>query len=114
MPDYRVAFLWTDNKSNGEGMTKHWHSNETQIFWTCKALIEGRTINHMDEIGEARGWRLGAIIHNLKHKYDWPISADYRGPENIAFYSLKQGTNWKVLRFPKSAQKLKTFETVDG
>lgn len=87
-------------------MTKHWHSGETQIYWTCKALIEGRKINHMDEIGEVRGWRLGAIIFNLKRKYDWPITAEYKAPQNIAYYSLKPETDWKALKFPQSAQGL--------
>lgn len=87
-------------------MTDRWYSNKTQIFWTCKALIEGRTINHMDEIGEVRGWRLGAIIHNLKRQYGWPILAEYRGPENIAYYSLKPATDWAELRFPRSAASL--------
>ena len=87
-------------------MTDRWYSNKTQIFWTCKALIEGRTINHMDEIGEVRGWRLAVIIHNLKHKYDWPIKAEYRAPHNIAHYSLKPATDWMKLRFPQSAVSL--------
>lgn len=87
-------------------MVNHWYSNKTQIFWTCKALLEGRTINHMDEIGEARGWRLGAIIHNLRQKYHWPIETEYRGPERIAHYSLRKETDWRVLKFPVSAEAL--------
>lgn len=88
-------------------MADHWHSNRTQIYWTCKALVQGRTINHMDEIGEARGWRLGAIIHNLRHKYNWPIQTDYRGPERIAHYRLPGRTDWRGLEFPRSAKRLK-------
>ncbi|MFD0911039.1 hypothetical protein [Ruegeria arenilitoris] len=38
-----------------------------------------------------RGWRLGAIVHRLKSEYDWPIQAEYRGPENVAYYSMKPG-----------------------
>lgn len=87
-------------------MAKHWYSNKTQIFWTCKALLGGRTINHMDEIGEARGWRLGAIIHNLRQKYYWPIETEYRGSERIAHYSLRDDTDWRALKFPDSAKTL--------
>jgi len=87
-------------------MTEHWHSGETQIFWTCKALIDGRKISHMDEIGEVQGWRLGAIIFKLKREYDWPICAEYKPPENIAYYKLAPGIDWRSLRFPKSAQGL--------
>lgn len=87
-------------------MTRNWHSGETQIYWTCKALIEGRAINHMDEIGEVRGWRLGAIIHNLKRNYDWPIATEYRGSEQIAYYSLKSDIDWRDFEFPKSAKQL--------
>lgn len=88
-------------------MANHWHSNRTQIYWTCKALVLGRTINHMDEIGEARGWRLGAIIHNLRNKYHWPIQTDYRGPERIAYYRLSGRGDWRALEFPRSAKVLK-------
>lgn len=88
-------------------MTEHWHSNPTQVYWTCKALLDGRTISHPDEIGEARGWRLGAIIHNLRRKHLWPIDTEYRGPENIAHYRLQPGTKWQRLDFPKSAKLLR-------
>lgn len=91
-------------------MTNHWHSSKTQIYWTCKALTQGREINHMHEIGEAKGWRLGAIIHKLRHQYKWPIHTDYRGPENIAHYSLPKSVKWRMLDFPKSAKSLKTEE----
>jgi len=88
-------------------MTKHWHSRKTQVYWTCKALIAGHTINHMDEIGETSGWRLGAIIDNLRSKYKWLIETGYVGPESIAHYSLRKGYNWRLLDFPGSARKLK-------
>ena len=52
------------------------------------------------------GWRLGAIIHTLRKKYDWPIIAEYRGPENIAFYRLPPATDRSKLRFPPSAKIL--------
>lgn len=88
-------------------MANHWHSNRTQIYWTCKALVQGRTINHMDEIGEAQGWRLGAIIHNLRRKHHWPIQTDYRGPERIAHYRLPGRCDWRALDFPRSAKGLR-------
>lgn len=90
-------------------MANHWHSNPTQIFWTCKALIQGRIITHKDEIGEVNGWRLGAIIHKLRTQYHWPIAIEYRGSENIAHYSLPLGCKWRALEFPPSAQRLKSM-----
>lgn len=84
-------------------MGNHWHSNRTQVYWTCMALTKGRTINHMDEIGEVKGWRLGAIIQNLRSKYHWPIETEYKGPERIAHYRLIKGTDWRGLDFPRSA-----------
>ena len=84
----------------------HWHSNETQVYWCCKALLDGRTISHRTEIREVNGWRLGAIVHNLKKKYHWPIVAEYRGPENVAYYSLPPGTDRTRLHFPPSAKGL--------
>ena len=69
-------------------MVNDWYSKTSQVYWTCKALLEGRTITHRDEIGETRGWRLGAIIHRLRRHYEWPIETEYRGPERIAHYSL--------------------------
>ncbi|MRX49902.1 hypothetical protein GI374_05430 [Paracoccus sp. S-4012] len=83
-----------------------WYSSPTQVFWTCKALIDGRTINHRTEIREVKGWRLGAIIHRLKDEYGWPILTDYRGPENVAHYRLKPDTDLSRLRFPPSARSL--------
>ena len=82
------------------------YSNPTQVFWCCKALLDGRTISHKTEIREVNGWRLGAIIHTLRKKYDWPITAEYRGPENIAFYRLPPATDRTTLRFPPSAKML--------
>lgn len=83
-----------------------WYSGETQVFWACKALIDGRVISHKTEIREVKGWRLGAIIHVLRHKYRWPIDAEYRGAENVAHYRLKPGTDISRLRFPPSAARL--------
>lgn len=87
-------------------MANPWYSNQSQVFWTCKALLEGRSINHMDEIGEAKGWRLGAIIHRLRRHYDWPIDTDYRGPERIAHYSLRSDADRARLKWPRSARRL--------
>jgi hypothetical protein len=89
-------------------MTKkdRWFSSPTQVYWACKALIDGRTISHKTEIREAKGWRLGAIIHLLRTKYRWPIDAEYRGAENVAYYRLRPGTTIERLRFPASAAGL--------
>lgn len=88
-------------------MAKHWYSNRTQVFWTCMALAKGRTITHMDEIGEVKGWRLGAIIHNLRRNYHWPIETEYKGPERIAHYRLPKRTDWRALDFPRSAKAVR-------
>jgi hypothetical protein len=82
------------------------YSGETQVFWTCKALLDGRTISHVTEIREVRGWRLGAIIHRLKADYAWPIQTSYRSPDNVAFYSLKPDADRAALRLPPSAKAL--------
>jgi hypothetical protein len=84
------------------------YSSPTQVFWCCKALLDGRTISHKTEIREVNGWRLGAIIHTLRKKYGWPIVAEYRGPENVAYYSLNPGTDRTTLKFPLSAKALAT------
>lgn len=83
-----------------------WYSNKTQVFWTCEALLGGRIISHKTEIREVKGWRLGAIVWNLKRNYGWPILAEYRGPENIAHYRLAPGTDRTRLKFPRSAKAL--------
>lgn len=89
-------------------MTKHdrWYSNPTQRYWTCKALIEGRTISTKTEIREVKGWRLAAIIETLKNDYDWPIQKESRGAENIAYYSLSPNTDISKLKYPPSAKAL--------
>lgn len=83
-----------------------WYSSPTQIFWACKALLDGREINHRSEIREVRGWRLAAICHRLKSEFGWPIVVTYRGPENIAHYKLAPGADLLKLRFPPSAKSL--------
>lgn len=95
-------------------MAKNWFSKSTQVYWTCKALIQGRTINHMNEIGEVKGWRLGAIIHNLRRNFNWPIETEYRGPERIAYYKLPEECDWRSLEFPLSARALKCEHSDSG
>lgn len=82
------------------------HSNPTQVYWTCKTLLNGRAISHQTEIKEVRGWRLSSIIHNLRHNYYWPIHVEYRGPQNVAYYSLREGADHTKLLFPRSARTL--------
>ncbi len=90
--------------------SNQWYSNQSQVFWTCKALLDGRTISHKTEIREVRGWRLGAIVHRLKTEFGWPIQTEYRGPENVAYYSMKPGFDRRTLRFPRSARSLNNGE----
>jgi hypothetical protein len=88
------------------------YSGKTQVFWTCKSLLDGLTISHITEIREVRGWRLGAIIHRLKADYAWPIQTSYRKPDNVAFYSLSTDADRSSLRFPPSAKMLGQKEGV--
>ncbi len=82
------------------------YSSESQIRWACAALLSGRTVGHNDEIAEAQGWRLAAIVWRLKRRYGWPISTEYVGPENRASYKLIPGTDRAKLAFPPSAKDL--------
>jgi len=88
-------------------MNDLWYSNRTQVYWTCRALATGRTISTLDEIGEARGWRLGAIIHTLRTQYGWPILTDYVGPERIGHYRLPKDCNVLALNYPRSAKDVR-------
>lgn len=81
-----------------------WYSNDTQIKWVCAQLLKGREISHACEIAEAKGWRLSAIIYNLRHKYKWPIEARY-DDSRIAYYRLAKGGNHSELPLPRSAKK---------
>ena len=83
-----------------------WYSSPTQIFWTCKALKEGRTLSTRTEIREVQGWRLAAVCHKLREIYGWPILVEYRGAENIAHYRLAPRTDISRLRYPPSARHL--------
>jgi hypothetical protein len=87
-------------------MPERFYSSPTQVFWTCRAFLDGRTISTKTEIREVKGWRLGAIVHTLRKKYGWPILVELRGPENIAHYRLAPGTDRTRLKFPRSAQAL--------
>ena len=78
----------------------HAFSGASQVYWTCKALLAGRTISHQTEIREVRGWRLGAIVHRLRHEYGWPIQTDHRGPSRIAHYSLAPDTSRRSPTIP--------------
>lgn len=88
-------------------MANHFHSSNTQIYWAVKAFLDGRTLSHKTEIREVNGWRLAAIVCELRRKYGWPILAEYRGPENIAHYRLNPSCNPAGLTFPRSARALK-------
>lgn len=83
-------------------------SSHSQIRWACAGLLSGRTLAHNDEIAEAQGWRLAAIVWRLKNKYGWPISTEYVGPENRAAYKLQPGIDRAKLTFPPSARDLAT------
>ena len=89
-------------------MTKQdrWYSSPTQVYWTCKALIEGREITHKTEIREVKGWRLAAICERLRREFGWPIDTVLRGPESVAHYRLRPGTDPAKLRYPPSAKHL--------
>lgn len=67
-------------------MSDHWYANPTQIYYTCRALALGQTLNHMDVVRGVKSWRLAAIVCTLRKEYAWPILREDRGPENIAHY----------------------------
>jgi len=52
-------------------MGEHWYSNPTQIYFACRALALGETLNHMDVIRGVKGWRLSAIVETLRNAVDW-------------------------------------------
>ncbi len=78
-----------------------WYSGDSQIKWVCIELLKGKEITHMDEIENVKGWRLSAIIYNLRHEYDWPISTWY-DENKIAHYRLEDKTDTDELRKPRS------------
>ncbi len=81
-----------------------WYSGNSQIRWVCLQLIKGREISHTHEIAEAKGWRLAAIIHNLKHKYKWGIETRY-GESRVAYYRLGRGVDTEALKKPPSFKR---------
>lgn len=83
-----------------------WYSNETQIRWACLQLIRGREISHRCEIAEVNGWRLSAIIYNLRHRYKWPIITRY-DLNRIGHYKLGAGVERDSLEKPRSFYKKK-------
>lgn len=78
-----------------------WYSNQTQIAWACDQLIKGKRISHRDEIAAVNGWRLSAIIHQLRHRYGWPLETEYDG-KRIGHYQLKRATDRDKFELPKS------------
>ena len=104
------GFPFTKLEARDMNKARDWYSKKTQVFWTCEALLAGRAISHQTEILEVRGWRLGAIVHRLRHDYDWLIEAEYRGHEYIAFYRLNHDADRKKLRFLPSASMLNDEE----
>ncbi len=78
-----------------------WYSGDTQIAWACAQLLKGKIINHRDEFTEVNGWRLSAIIHNLRHRYGWLIDTEYDG-KKIGHYQLRRGTDIDILELPPS------------
>ncbi|MCC1494062.1 hypothetical protein [Cognatishimia sp. F0-27] len=87
-------------------MNDHWYSNPTQIYFACRALAMGETLNHMDVIRGVKGWRLSAIVETLRNRYSWPIVTEYRGPERIGHYHLAKTCDPTKLDFPPSAERL--------
>ncbi|NCP62017.1 MAG: hypothetical protein GW748_01720 [Alphaproteobacteria bacterium] len=78
-----------------------WRSSDSQIRWVCLQLLSGREISHACEIAEARGWRLSAIVYNLRHKHGWPIITRYDS-KRIGHYRLSGGVDTEELEKPKS------------
>jgi len=81
-----------------------WYSHESQVRWACIQLLNGREISHKCEISEAQGWRLSAIIYNLRHRYLWPIETRY-DEGRIAHYRLENGVDKDSLQQPRSFYK---------
>ncbi|SDI73527.1 hypothetical protein [Salipiger marinus] len=82
------------------------YSSQSQIFWTFKALRDGRTLSTRAEIRDVKGWRLSAVTERLRKQYVGSILTEYRGPQNIAHYRLAPGTDLSKLRLPPSAKSL--------
>ncbi|MDD9731665.1 hypothetical protein PVW46_17310 [Mameliella sp. AT18] len=87
-------------------MSELWYSNPTQIYFACRALALGQTLNHMDVIRGVKGWRLSAIVETLRNRYGWPIETEYRGPERIGHYHLSKSCDPLRLAYPPSVRHL--------
>lgn len=83
---------------------RYWYSSPTQIAWACLALIQGRTISTRTKYREASGWRLSAIIHQLRHEYGWDIKTIYRNKDDRAGYYKLISEDLRALKFPKSCE----------
>lgn len=83
-----------------------WFSSPTQVYWTCKALIDWREISHKTEIREVKGWRLAAICERVRREFGWPSVTTHCDADAITSYRLRPGTDPAKLRFPPSAQHL--------
>lgn len=86
-----------------------YYSNHSQRYWTCLALLEGRSISHRDEFMEVDGWRLAAVIHILRKSYDWPIEGEGKGAANIKEYRLSRICDKSKLKFPRSCKELEVL-----
>lgn len=82
----------------------NWYSGDSQIAWACRAFLKGTEISHMDEILNVRGWRLAAIVWELKTRYGWQFDVRY-GVDNIAYYRLKRCLDKASLKMPRSYLK---------
>ncbi len=78
-----------------------WYSDTTQIAWACAMLAAGKKLSHACEFKAVRGWRLAAIVHNLIHKFGWPILHEDK-KNGVRFYFLKPSANIMELEHPKS------------
>jgi hypothetical protein len=85
-------------------MTGRFYSSDTQIKWACTELLKGRSISHKSEIAEVHGWRLAAIIHQLRRHYGWPILMEPKTPQRIGWYFLDPAEKhrWPTLKKPPS------------
>ena len=87
-------------------MSDQWYISLTQVYYACRALALGKTLNQVNVIQGVRGWRLGAIVHTLRSHYGWPIVTEYRGPERIGHHQPEKTCDPSELDFPPSAQRL--------
>ena len=60
--EYRARPLAASHEANPMIQHHGFYSGPTQVAWACRVLLSGRTIGHDDEIAEAKGWRLAAIV----------------------------------------------------